>query len=213
MATNKYFNNSFVGNINEQNLLNDLTIEVIQAHGIDVMYMPRKLISEDKLFGEDASSEFKKAIEIEMYLETPLDYGGEGELMSKFQIEVRKELTFTVSSKRVDEVLGIQRPLEGDLIYIPMFNMMFEITFVEDEPTLYQLGSQYTYKIFTKTFEFSHEKIETNFEDIDEIHNQFFNDGTDSNGLATDTQSQNTILKQEGDAVTDTSEDSIFGGF
>ena len=98
MATNLYFNN--VASHTEQELINSLTSEVIQLHGMDVFYLPRTLIKEDLILGEDVLSSFSTAYEIEMYLKGTEGFGGEGDLVSKFGLDVRDEVIFTVHKDR-----------------------------------------------------------------------------------------------------------------
>lgn len=211
MATNRYFINGQTTSANEQKLLNDTIVELIQIHGNDVLYLPRKLVAPDKLFGEDSLSEFKKGYEIEMYVDNPIDYGGEGEIMSKFGLEIRKELTFIVSMTRFAEVTGKDRPVEGDLIWHPIMNNLMEISFVEDEAQLWQLGGQYIYRLSCRHFEYSHEKIDTGFSDVDQVMTEFFNNGTDSNGLKNDRGADNQAIKELGEEVTNFDENSPFG--
>lgn len=211
MPTNKYFSNAATNTASEKALLDALTVESIQISGTDFLYMPRKMVNEDQLFGEDPTSEFKKAFEIEMYLETPTDYTGEGEFMSKFGFENRKEITVSVAYTRFFETVGFNRPFEGDWVWHPVTSMLFEISYVEDETILYQLGGQYVFKMTLRVAEYSHEKIDTGYSDVDNVMKEFFNDGTDSNGLKKDREAKNEAIQTEGEAYTDFSETSPFG--
>ncbi len=98
MATNLYFNN--VQSNAEQELINSLTSEVIKVHGMNVYYIPRTLVKEDVLLDEDVLSKFSTAYEIEMYLKGTEGFGGEGDLVSKFGLDVRDEVIFTVHKDR-----------------------------------------------------------------------------------------------------------------
>jgi hypothetical protein len=214
MVTNPYFNNGGTrNNENEQQMLNAEIIEAIQIYGNDVKYLPRKLMDPDHLFGEDPTSQFKLAREIEMYVENPADYGGEGEIMLRTGMQIKKTLTLIVSTDRFAESVHLDRPVEGDLIWHPVFNMIFQIMFVEDEPELWQLGNQYVFRLFVSTYEYSHETFDTGFEEIDQLNKEFFNDGTDSNGLKNDRGADNEVIKEVGEAATDFSETSPFGRF
>ena len=158
MATNLYFNN--VTSHAEQELINDLTSEVIQLHGMDVFYIPRTLIKEDPLLDEDVLSRFEVAYEIEMYIKETEGFGGEGDLVSKFGLDVRDEVIFTVHKDRFELATTKPKPLEGDLIFLPMSKGLFEIKFVEHEQPFYQAGKNYSFDITCELFQYSEEQFE-----------------------------------------------------
>ena len=117
MATNSYFRNFDAKN--EQELLHSLVTESIQVFGHDVSYIPRTLINEDTILGEDSISEFKDAYSIEMYIKSVDGFEGEGDLISKFGLEIRDQIVFSLA-RRAWEGLDIgTRPKEGDLIHFP----------------------------------------------------------------------------------------------
>lgn len=179
MATNLYFNN--FEHYGQQNLLEDLIIESIKIYGYDCYYIPRTLVKEDNLFGEDVLSKFDNNFPLEMYIKNVEGFEGEGDFLSKFNVEIRDEITFTISRRRFhDEVLLDQltqkedgnnatRPLEGDLIYFPLTGGLFEIKFVEDETVFYQMGELHMYDLKCELFEYSHEEIDTGIIEIDAI--------------------------------------------
>lgn len=179
MATNLYFNN--FGHNGQQRLLEDLIIESIKIYGYDCYYIPRTLVKEDNLFGEDVLSKFDDAYSLEMYVKNVEGFEGEGDFLSKFNVEIRDEITFTISKRRwseeVDESQMItqedgddaSRPLEGDLIYFPLTGGLFEIKFVEDEVTFYQMGELQMYDLKCELFEYSHEELDTGISAIDTI--------------------------------------------
>lgn len=103
MATNVYFNNFAYGR--EQDLVEDLTIEAIKIYGHNVKYMPRTLVNVDQLFGEDVLSKFDEAINVEMYIKNVEGFEGEGDLLSRFGLEIRDQITFTVARKRFDQAI------------------------------------------------------------------------------------------------------------
>ena len=103
MATNVYFNNFNYGR--EQDLVEDLTIEAIKIYGHNVKYMPRTTVSVDDLFGEDPLSKFDEAIDVEMYIKNVEGFEGEGDLLSRFGLEIRDQITFTVARKRFDQAI------------------------------------------------------------------------------------------------------------
>ena len=170
MATNLYFNN--VESHSEQELLNSLTSEVIQVHGMNVYYIPRTIIKEDPLLSEDVLSKFSTAYEVEMYLQSVEGFGGEGDLVSKFGLDVRDEVIFTVHVDRFNLATDMNTPLEGDLIFIPMSKGLFEIKFVEDEIPFYQSGKNYVYNLTCELFQYSEEQLDTGITSIDNIERE-----------------------------------------
>ena len=177
MPTNLYFNN-FPRNItSEQLLVEDLVIESLKIHGMDVYYLPRSSRdSVDYIFGEDTLKQYVAAYPLEMYLENVTGMEGEGDFISKFGLEIRDEVQLLVSRRRFASTVPQIRPNEGDLIYIPLVQNFFEITFVEhenDQAMFYTLGrgrggNVYVYGLKLKQFVFSNEIIETGITEIDE---------------------------------------------
>jgi len=170
MPTNLYFNN--VTSHAEQELINELTSEVIKIHGMDVFYLPRTLIKEDLLLDEDVLSKFTTAYEIEMYLKSTEGFGGEGDLVSKFGLDVRDEVIFTVHKDRFELATDMAKPLEGDLVFLPMSKGLFEIKFVEHEQPFYQSGKNYSFDLTCELFQYSEEQLETGIADIDAIEKE-----------------------------------------
>jgi len=177
MPTNLYFNN-FPKNItSEQLLVEDLVIESLKIHGMDVYYLPRSSRdSVDYIFGEDTLKQYVAAYPLEMYLENVTGMEGEGDFISKFGLEIRDEVQLLVSRRRFAATVPQIRPNEGDLIYVPLVQNFFEITFVEhenDQAMFYTLGrgrggNVYVYGLKLKQFVFSNEIIETGITEIDE---------------------------------------------
>jgi hypothetical protein len=177
VATNFYFNNFPANQItSEQLLVEDLVIESLGINGMDVYYMPRTSgDSVDILYGEDPLKQYTSSYPIEMYLENVTGMDGEGDFMSKFGLEIRDELTLLVSRRRFTSTVNQHRPFEGDLIYIPLIQNFFEITFVEHENNqamFYTLGrgrggNVYVYALKMKQFVFSNELILTGNSEID----------------------------------------------
>ena len=147
---NRYFKQ---GTRNEQNLYEDIILESIQIHGLDVEYLPREMLGRDIVTGEDVVSRFEDAYTIEMYLESIDGWDGEEDLFTKFGVEIRDAATFVVARRRFEQAVASYeddafiRPREGDLIYIPMSNSIFEITMVEDDKPFYQLENLTVYKM------------------------------------------------------------------
>ena len=167
MATNLYFNN--VASHAQQELINDLTSEVIKIHGMDVFYLPRTLVKEDLILGEDVLAKFSTSYEIEMYLKGTEGFGGEGDLVSKFGLDVRDEVIFTVHKDRFELATEMAKPLEGDLIFLPINKGLFEIKFVEHEQPFYQAGKNYSFDLTCELFQYSEEQLQTGIEDVDQI--------------------------------------------
>lgn len=179
MATNFYFNNFPANQVTqEQLLIEDLVIESMQIHGMDVFYLPRMNTSQDDLlYGENTVKKYLKAYPLEMYLENVTGMEGEQDFISKFGLEIRDELTMLVSRRRFSATVPAQiRPNEGDLIYVPLVQNFFEISFVEhenDQAMFYTLGrgrggNVYVYSLKLKQLVFSNEVIETGITQIDE---------------------------------------------
>lgn len=169
MAINPYFND-YVG---EQSLLNDLVIETIKATGRDVVYIPRQYMNLDQTLGEDTQgSKFTKGYPIEMYLSDIQQFGGQRDIVSKFGIQLTDRINLVLSKTRFEQEVctketSITRPREGDLIYFPMMEYMFEINFVEDKQPFFQFGKLTTYNLTCEVFNYSHETISTGNTDID----------------------------------------------
>lgn len=173
MATNNYFNN-FGTNTADQRLIESIIIESIKAYGIDVYYLPRTEINTDTLLGEDRLSQFKDTRIIEMYIKTVDGFEGEGTLISNFGLEVRDQITFTVSRRRFTELNleGSNRDIEpqsGDLIYFPLSESLFQILHVQGTNTFYQTGSLQTFDLVCELFEYADEKIDTGVDALDKI--------------------------------------------
>ena len=176
MATSVYFDK---GSNNEQTLYEDLIVEQLKVFGHDVYYLPRTLVKEDTLFGEDVLSKFDDAYGIEMFMEQVEGYGGEKELVSKFGLEIRDEATFVVSRRRWISLIGADsnlivstRPNEGDLIYFPRLQKLFEINFVDHDDPFFQVDNVPVYKLYCSTFEYSSEQLDTGIAAIDVIEDE-----------------------------------------
>ena len=173
MPTNVYFD---TGTKPEQHLYEDLMIEQLRIYGQDVFYIPRTLVKEDELFGEDTLSKFDDAYQIEMYFENVEGYEGEKEIMSKFGLQMNEDVTFVVARRRFEQLVSHDsnlivktRPNEGDLVYFPKVSKIFEISFVDHDDPFYQIHNVPAFKLKCKTFEYSGEDIDTGFTEIDAI--------------------------------------------
>lgn len=175
MPRNVYFSQAVRS---EQHLYEDLIIESLKIFGQDVYYIPRTLVNRDNILGEDPASKFDDAYIIEAYLENVEGFEGAGDLYSKFGLEIRDEAQFVVSRKVWNRRVGVfsdnedPRPQEGDLIFLPMTNSFFEITYVEDDSPFYQLSDLPVYRLSCSLFEYNDEDFDTGVEGIDLKINQ-----------------------------------------
>lgn len=178
MGTNHYFSFFPPHITQEQLLVEDLVIESLKIHSMDVYYLPRESRDQiDPLMGEEQLKQFASAYSIEMYMENTTTMEGEGDLITKFGLEIRDELTLLVSRRRfLFAVQLLQKPREGDIVYVPLLQNFFEITFVEHENNQAMFhtlgrgrgGNVYVYALRLKQYVFSHENIDTGVDEIDE---------------------------------------------
>jgi hypothetical protein len=169
MAHNPYFKD-YSG---EQNIIEDLSIEIIKTMGRDMIYIPREQYDKNIMFGE-AQYKFNKAFPLEMYIASVSGFEGEGDIISKFGLEVRDKMVLIISKKRfikeiVEKYDGITRPREGDLIYFPLSKGLFEINFVEHENPFYQLGKLYTYALTCELTTIDNDEFNTGETDVDVV--------------------------------------------
>jgi len=178
MATNHYFSQRVKS---EQNLYEDIIIESLKIYGQDVYYLPRDLVAEDKILGEDIQSRFNSAYKVEMYIENTDGFDGDGDLFTKFGVEIRDNATFIMGKRTWKKLVAIpevefqdnDRPREGDIIFLPLSQSMFEVMHVEHEQPFYQLNNLYTYKMRAELFEMADEDFDTSITDIDEVQADF----------------------------------------
>ncbi len=161
---NLYFS---AGARSEQNLYEDLIIESIKIYGQDLYYLPRDLVNVDDVFREDPVSSFNSNYLLEMYVDNIDGFDGEGDLFTKFGVEIRDQVTFTVAKRRWqqtvmrydNEIQGI-RPLEGDLVFTPFSKKIFQIMHVEHEQPFYQLNNLPVFKLQCELFEYNDEDFD-----------------------------------------------------
>jgi len=171
MATNVFFSQAVKS---EQNLVEDLVVESLRMYGHNCYYLPRKIINEDTILGDAANSSFEDAYEVEMYIEGTDGFEGEGDLYSKFGVEVRDQATFVISRRTWERFVSLDanlvtglRPNEGDLVYFPLSKSLFEVKFVEHENPFYQIDKLYVFKMTCDLFEYSGEKFDTEIDVLD----------------------------------------------
>ncbi len=181
MALNPFF---LQGTQSEQRLVQNLINEQLQIYGVEVTYIPRKMVNRSTIIEEVTSSKFDDNFLLEAYVNTYEGYGGQGDVLTKFGMSLRDEVTLTVSKERFedfivpfmdavadDEISPEQalRPREGDLIHFPLGQRLFEVKFVEHEDPFYQLGKNYVYQLKCELFEYEDEIIDTSIEAIDTL--------------------------------------------
>lgn len=177
MALNPYFNKN---QRQEQNLYEDLVLESIKIYGQEVYYLPRETVNEDTILGDLEASRFGSAYKVEMYIENIEGFDGEGDLFTKFGVEIRDEATFIVARRRwtsavarADGDSNLIRPREGDLIYLPLSKSMFQVQHVEHEQPFYQLNNLPIFKMRSQLFEYSGEDFDTGVDDIQGIEENY----------------------------------------
>jgi len=184
MALNPFF---LQGSSSEQRLTQDLINEHLKIYGVEVTYIPRKYVNTKSIIEEVQSSKFDDNFSIEAYVNTYEGYGGQGDVLTKFGMSIRDEVTLTISKERFEdfiapfmaglddgpggneEIILSNRPREGDLVFFPLGSRLFEIKFVEHEDPFYQLGKNYVYQLKCELFEYEDEVIDTSIDAIDTV--------------------------------------------
>lgn len=161
----------------EQSLIEDLVIESISIYGHQVYYCPRTLVAKDDIYGEDTISEYNNSYLIDMYIRSYDSYEGDGTFLSKFNLEIRDQMTFTVARRTFYNDVGadelIDRPQEGDLVYSPMTNRIMVIKYVNNQPIFYQMGALQVWDLVCETWEYSSERLNTGVDAIDSIEREY----------------------------------------
>ena len=174
MALNPFF---LQGSFGEQRLVQELINEQLKIYGVEVTYIPRKYVRKQTIIEEVQSSKFDDNFLLEAYVNTYDGYSGAGDIMTKFGVSLRDELTVTVSRERFEDFISpfledksdqevevSGRPREGDLIYFPLGKRLFEVKFVEHENPFYQLGKNYVYELKCELFEYEDEVFDTSID-------------------------------------------------
>jgi hypothetical protein len=179
MALNPFF---LQGSFGEQRLIQELINEQLKIYGIEVTYIPRKFVRKQTIIEEIQSSKFDDNFLLEAYLNNYEGYSGAGDIMTKFGVSVRDEVSLVISRERFEDFISpflegvddseievYDRPREGDLVYFPLGKRLFEVKFVEHEKPFYQLGKNYVYEIQCELFEYEDEVLDTSIDEIDEV--------------------------------------------
>jgi hypothetical protein len=177
MALNPFF---LHGSPSEQRLVQDNINELLRMAGIEVIYIPRKFVRKELIVKEISSSKFDDNFAIEMYLNNQEGYTGQGDILTKFGVSLKDEVNLLVSRERFEDFISpflnpddpeielSSRPREGDLIYFPLGQRLFEVKFVEHENPFYQLGKLFVYELSCELFEYEDEIIDTTIPEVDE---------------------------------------------
>lgn len=177
MAVNPYFQSGIPGGrSSEQLLVEDLIIECMKIYGFETMYLPRHAVNPDNILNEDVLNSYEHAYPIEMYMQNVSGFEGDGDLLTKFGVEIRDTATFIVARRRWDEVVGrsgnavlTTRPAEGDIVYFPLTKAFFEIKRVEATDPFFQVGKLYVYKLQCELYQNSSEVFNTGNNEIDSM--------------------------------------------
>jgi len=176
MALNPFF---LQGSSGEQNLVQSLINEQIKMYGVEIYYIPRTYITKNTVIQEVIESKFEEAIPLEAYVDTFDGYEGQGSLLSKFGVQALDDLTLVISRDRFENYITpliknipnielATRPKEGDLVYFPLGDRLFEIKFVEHEKPFYQLKKNYVYELRCELYRYEDEVVDTGVGDIDD---------------------------------------------
>ena len=213
MATNVNFSN--YDNFNEQNLIDDLVIESIQIYGIDVTFISGTFNNIDTIFNEDDTPLYDQTFGFEVYVKNVDGFEGEGDFLSKFGLQIRDQVTFTVAIRTFERYVTRNwqdkiRPKEGDVIWLPLNQKMYRITYVEHESVFYQSGALQVYDMRCELMEYSGERFQTGIYEVD----HFFDDQNQTTTFVTtledvantDAIAQNYDFEKVADDIIDFSE-------
>lgn len=200
-GTSSFFFNNFMSS-QEQQLLENLTVEATAIHGLDVYFIPRTINNLDRLYYADDQSSYDRAFMVAMYVENVDGFQGDGNFMSKFGLEIRDQVILSLPIKVFDDQIGMyteaNRPLEGDLIYFPLNKKCFQIKYVDKFQMYFQLGKLYTYKMTCELFEYSNERFNTGISEIDAIQTKF---DTNIESYSVMTEDRENIMTEENDYI------------
>ena len=181
MPLNSYF---LQGSQGEQRLVQDLINEQLKIYGQDIIYLPRKLVSQDAILNETIATEFDDSFRMEAYLANYEGFAGNGDILSKFGVQSTDQITLIISKERYEDftspfldgedVIVSSRPAEGDLIYLPLDNTIFEIKYVEAKKPFYQLNKLFVYQLSCEVFDAAlDELVDTGIEEVDQAVSDF----------------------------------------
>jgi hypothetical protein len=205
-----YFDN--FNNYAEQDLIESLINESLSIYGHTVYYLPRTLVKKDDIYGEDTLSSYNNSYELDMYIKSYDSYEGDGTFLSKFNLEIRDSVTFTIARRSFGKEIStqqpdIQRPREGDLIYSTMMKRLFVIKYVNQTAIFYQMGNLQLWDVACDVWEYSNEVFNTGIYEIDSIETKYtVSNVTDDNAYEAamlDVFATNMEFQEEGDGILD----------
>ena len=173
------------GSSSEQRLVQDLINEQLKIYGQDIVYLPRKVINKNTIIKEVTASTFDDAYRMEAYLLNYQGFEGNGDILQKFGVQTTDAVTFVISKERYEDFISpfltsdsqvelATRPEEGDLIYFPLDNTMFEIKYVEGKKPFYQLNNLYVYTLSCEVMDYAlDENIDTGLDEVDKAAVEF----------------------------------------
>ena len=179
MSLNPFF---LQGSPGEQRLVQDIINEQLKIYGVDVIYIPRKFVRKETIIEEVSSSVYDDNFCIEAYINNYEGYSGSGDILTKFGVSLKDDLSLIISKERFedfiapfmdamddDEIELASRPREGDIVYFPLGQRLFEVKFVEHEQPFYQLGKTYIYELRCELFEYEDEVLNTTLDEVDQV--------------------------------------------
>tara|TARA_Y100000004_G_scaffold173135_1_gene210680 strand:- start:1009 stop:2136 length:1128 start_codon:yes stop_codon:yes gene_type:complete len=180
MPTSSYFPSYYQGNSGEQNLYQDLVDEQVKLFGTDIYYLPRTIL-QDSTLEEVRYSKYQEQFQVEMLLQNVTGFADGTEFVSKFGLRITDEVVFRISTRRWDEVVAANnptltydgRPNEGDLLYFPLTEDIYEIKYVEKESPFYQFGKIQFYTLTAELYEVGSDSFETGVAEIDDVELEF----------------------------------------
>jgi hypothetical protein len=208
-----YFDN--FNNYAEQDLIESLINESLSIYGHTVYYLPRTLMKKDDIYGEDTLSSYNNSYEFDIYIKSYDSYEGDGTFLSKFNLEIRDSVTFTIARRAFGKEISaqqpnIQRPREGDLIYSTMMKRMFVIKYVNQTAIFYQMGSLQIWDVSCDVWEYSNEVFNTGIYEIDSIETKYSVSNVTSNtayeAAMSDVFATNMEFQDEGTSLLDWSD-------
>lgn len=155
---NKYV--QFHKHQNTQSLHDVLVSESIQMRGVECYYIRREFVKLDRIFGEDPQSRFEKSYKTAMYIQSFDGYEGQRDFFTKFGMQSNDELTLQVNPGLFKYQADGELPREGDLIYFPIANALFELVWVETQMPFYQNGANPIMTMTASKFIYSGEHLD-----------------------------------------------------
>jgi hypothetical protein len=214
MASNQFL--QWYNQNNEQNLFEDLTVESIRNFAHDIKYLPRTELAIDHTLNEIGISEYTTALDVEVYVKNADSFEGDGQLLAKFGLEIRDQMTLVMSIRSFQQFIqpytNKSRPEEGDCLFIPMLGVIYQIKYVNSSAQFYTLGKLMSYEIVCELLEFNNEQFRTNIAEIDDKYKAYQNASADGYNLESyDNSADNSSIEVISDSVLDFGESDPFG--